>query len=61
MHMHVQVHAAAALSELAQGANGKNRRKTQDAIAKAGGIGPLVQLIISRYQEVYACACTISR
>lgn len=45
-----QIYGCAALAELAQGANGKSRRKTQDAIAKAGGIGPLLQLIESRYQ-----------
>jgi hypothetical protein len=40
----VQVQACAAISSLAQGANGKNRRKTQEAIAKAGGIGDEVTL-----------------
>ena len=52
----VQVQACAAISSLAQGANGKNRRKTQEAIAKAGGIGPLLQLVESRYQDVIAAA-----
>lgn len=51
-----QIQASAAISELAQGAGGKNRRKTQDAIAKAGGIGPLLQLVESRYQDVCAAA-----
>lgn len=49
-----QTQAAAALAELAQGANGKSRRKTQDAVAKAGGIGPLLQLVESRYAQCAA-------
>ena len=44
-----QTMASMAIAELASGANGKNRRRTQDAIAKAGGIGPLLQLVESRY------------
>ena len=49
----VQIQASAALSELCQGANGgKHRKKTQDSIAKAGGIGPLLALVESRYQPV---------
>ena len=42
----VQLQACAAISELCQGAGGgKNRRKTQDALAKAGGIAPLLALV----------------
>ena len=52
-----QIQAAAALSALCQGADGgKHRRKTQNAVAKAGGIGPLLQLIDSRYQPLVAQA-----
>ena len=43
----VQIQAAAALSELCQGAGGKNKRKAQDAVAKAGGVGPLLAVIES--------------
>ena len=43
-----------ALSELCQSSSTKQRKKTQDAIAKAGGIGPLLQLIESRYQPLVA-------
>ncbi|KOO28054.1 beta-glucan synthesis-associated [Chrysochromulina tobinii] len=47
-----QAMASLAIAELASGANGKNRKRAQDAIAKAGGIGPLLQLIESRYPLV---------
>lgn len=49
LHTDAQTMASMAIAELAQGANGKNRKRTQDAIAKAGGIGPLLALIESRY------------
>ena len=54
LSVEAQTQAAAAIAELAQGANGKNRKRTQDAIAKAGGIGPLLQLIESRYPHAVA-------
>ncbi len=47
-----QAMASLAIAELASGANGKNRKRAQDAIAKAGGIGPLLQLAESRYPLV---------
>ena len=47
-----QTMASLAIAELASGANGKNRKRAQDAIAKAGGIGPLLQLTESRYPLV---------
>lgn len=42
-----RVQSAIAISELCQGAGGKNKKKTQDAIAKSGGIGPLLAAISS--------------
>ena len=42
-----RVQAAACISELSQGAGGKNKKKTQDAFAKAGGIGPLLAAVSS--------------
>lgn len=54
LNVEAQTQAAAAIAELAQGAEGKNRKRTQDAVAKAGGIGPLLQLIESRYPQAVA-------
>ena len=41
----VQTAAAAVLSELCQGVGGKHRRRAQDAVVKAGGVGPLLAAI----------------
>ena len=40
-----QIQAADALAELAKGPNGLGHRHTQDAISKAGGISPLLNMI----------------
>ena len=41
----VQTQAAAVLSQLCMGVNGRHRRRTQEAITKAGGIGPLLAAV----------------
>ena len=56
LNVEAQTQAASAVAELAQGVEGKprDRRRTQDAIAKAGGIGPLLQMVESRYPQAVA-------
>ena len=44
-NVEARIQAAAALAELAHGANGSGHRKTQDAISKAGGIAPLLAMV----------------
>ena len=62
-----QIQAAAALSELAQGANGLGHRKTQDAISKAGGISPLLAMVecspvvVKAVAESVKCLAEVAR
>ena len=62
-----QIQAADALAELAKGPNGLGHRHTQDAISKAGGISPLLNMIecIPIVQPVIAasvrCLAEVSR
>ena len=57
VNIHAQVHAAAALAELA-----RDNEETQRAIAKAGGIGPLLALVPLRNSEAQAnSACALAR
>lgn len=51
INLDVQTQAARALYELCQGVNGKHRRKTQDALARAGGIAPLLSAIESPHSK----------
>ena len=44
-NVEAQIQAAAALSEIAQGEDGLGHRRTQNAISKAGGIGPLLAMV----------------
>ena len=53
MNTQGQVHAAAALSNLARG-----NKSTQDQIVKAGGIGPLLQMLPSNVTQAQAQAAS---
>ena len=44
-NIEAQIRAAAALGVLAQGEDGLGQRRTQNAISKAGGIGPLLAMM----------------
>lgn len=66
-NVNAQIEAAAALSELAQGANGLGHRRTQDAISKAGGIAPLLAMVechppvVKAIAESVKCLAEVAR